>query len=319
MSNSSLPPRMPTTLLDSPDAIRAGFEDLHYSCSQQVATTVYLAYHLQKPMLVEGPPGVGKTELAKTAARYLGLPLVRLQCYEGLDESKALYEWKYGKQLLYTQVLKDQLGDILAGAKGLAESVQRLHQFGDIFYSEEFLEPRPLLKAMREENGALLLIDEVDKADQEFESLLLEMLSDYQVSVPEIGTVRARQTPIVVLTSNNTREVSDALKRRCLHLYIPFPDAKLENRIVRSQVPGIEETLRTQLVAFIQALRELDLKKPPAVSETLDWARTLLLLHAHALDEKLVRETLNVLLKFEDDITSVNEGLYGLLATARGG
>jgi MoxR-like ATPase len=262
---------------------------------------------------------VGKTELAKTAARYLGLPLVRLQCYEGLDESKALYEWKYGKQLLYTQVLKDQLGDILAGAKGLAESVQRLHQFGDIFYSEEFLEPRPLLKAMREENGALLLIDEVDKADQEFESLLLEMLSDYQVSVPEIGTVRARQTPIVVLTSNNTREVSDALKRRCLHLYIPFPDAKLENRIVRSQVPGIEETLRMQLVAFIQALRELDLKKPPAVSETLDWARTLLLLHAHALDEKLVRETLNVLLKFEDDITSVNEGLYGLLATARGG
>ena len=319
MSISSLPPRTPTTLLDTPEAIRAGFEAERYICSSQVATTVYLAYHLQKPILVEGPPGVGKTELAKTAARYLGLPLIRLQCYEGLDESKALYEWKYGKQLLYTQILKDQLGDILKGAQGLAESVERLHGFGDIFYSEEFLEPRPLLKAMRAEHGALLLIDEVDKADQEFESLLLEMLSDYQVSVPEIGTVRARHTPLVVLTSNNTREVSDALKRRCLHLYIPFPDAALENRIVRTQVPEITDSLRVQMVAFIQALRDLDLKKPPAVSETLDWARTLLLLHAHALEERLVRETLNVLLKFEDDIQSVNEGLYGLLSTARGG
>lgn len=316
MSQTVLPPRLPTGRMGSPAEIHAGFETARYVCSMQVATTVYLAYHLQKPVLVEGPPGVGKTELAKTLAQYLSLPLIRLQCYEGLDESKALYEWKYGKQLLYTQVLKDQLGDLLQGVHGLAESVQRLHEFGDIFYSEEFLEPRPLLKAMRAEQGALLLIDEIDKADEEFESLLLEMLSDYQLSIPEIGTVRARHVPLVVLTSNSTREVSDALKRRCLHLYIPFPDAALENRILRTRVPEVSDGLREQLVSFVQALRELDLKKLPAISESIDWARALLLLHAHALDAGLVHETLNVLLKFEDDIEEVSRQLPALLASA---
>ena len=299
--------------LDSVEQIEQGFESFGYICSRKIATAVFLAFQLRKPVLVEGPPGVGKTELAKTTAQLLDTPLIRLQCYEGLDEAKALYEWKYGKQLLYTQVLKEKLGDLLQGAKGLAESVERLHQFGDIFYSEDFLEPRPLLKAMQQEKGAILLIDEVDKSDYEFESLLLEILSDYQISIPEIGTVKARTSPMVFLTSNNTREISDALKRRCLHLYIPFPSVELEERIIRSRVPDVDKQLRHQLVEFVHSLRQLDLKKVPAISETIDWARSLLLLHADQLDEELVRSTLNVLLKFEDDIEATHPELRTLI------
>jgi MoxR-like ATPase len=295
-------------------AIEAGFESHGYICSHEIATAVYLAFQLRKPVLVEGPPGVGKTELAKTTAMLLEVPLIRMQCYEGLDESKALYEWKYGKQLLYTQVLKETLGDLLQGAKGLAESVDRLHDFGDIFYSEDFLEPRPLLKAMRQKKGAILLIDEVDKADYEFESLLLEILSDYQVSIPEIGTIKATVAPMVFLTSNNTRDLSDALKRRCLHLYIPFPTTELEERIVKSRVPDIEESLRHQLVEFVHSLRQLDLKKCPALSETIDWARSLLLLHADQLDEEMIRKTLNVLLKFQDDIEATEPEIRSLIS-----
>ncbi len=282
-------------------------EEHRYICSDQIATAVYLSYHLRKPILIEGPPGVGKTELAKTTAEMFELPLIRLQCYEGLDEAKAIYEWKYGKQLLYTQVLKETLDEVLQGAQGFAQSISRLHEFGDIFFSEEFLEPRPLLKALREEDGCVLLIDEVDKSDHEFESLLLEILSDYQVSIPEIGTVKAtKEPPMVFLTSNNTREISDALKRRCLHLYIPFPDVDLEQRIIHARVPDIPPELRRQLVQFIQELRDLDLKKLPAISETIDWARTLLLLHAESLDPQLVRDTLNVILKFQEDIENVD-------------
>jgi len=300
--------------LEDVDVIRENFEAMHYICSLEIATAVYLAYYLEKPVLIEGPPGVGKTELAKTTAMLLDLPCIRLQCYEGLDESKAIYEWKYGKQLLYTQVLKETLGEILEDARGLTQSIEKLHGFGDIFFSEEFLEPRPLLKALQEKDSCVLLIDEVDKSDHEFESLLLEMLSDYQLSIPEIGTVKAipNKKPIVFLTSNNTREISDALKRRCLHLYIPFPDADLECKIVKARVPEISASLNRQLVNFIQELREMDLKKLPAISETIDWARTLILLHSESLNPDLVRQTLNVILKFQEDVETVHGELQGL-------
>jgi MoxR-like ATPase len=301
----------------SVESLKTELEAHRYICSDQIATAVYLAFHLRKPILIEGPPGVGKTELAKTTAQMFDLPLIRLQCYEGLDEAKAIYEWKYGKQLLYTQVLKETLDEVLQGARGFAESVRRLHEFGDIFFSEEFLEPRPLMKALKSESGCILLIDEIDKSDHEFESLLLEMLSDFQLSIPEIGTIKAvKEPPIVFLTSNNTREISDALKRRCLHLYIPFPDVELEQRIIHARVPEIPPELRRQLVKFIHELRDMDLKKVPAISETIDWARTLLLLHTDSLDPQLIRDTLNVILKFQEDIETVSGELTTLLQKA---
>jgi len=294
------------------ETIQKGFAGACYICSRQIATTLYLAYHLDKPILVEGPAGVGKTELAKITSEYLDTPLIRLQCYEGLDESKALYEWKYGKQLLYTQILKDKLNDLLDGTKGLKESMAKLHQYDDIFFSTHFLEPRPLLSAIRQEGGAVLLVDEVDKSDQEFEAFLLEILSDFQVSVPEVGTIKALVKPFVFLTSNNTREMSEALKRRCLHLFIPFPDPKLEREVLRVRVPGLSEGLRVRLVSFIQQVRGLDLKKLPSVSETIDWARVLVLLHSTSLSQDLIEDTLNVFLKFEDDIEVVREHMYDL-------
>ena len=293
--------------------VRDSFARQGYVCNDQIAMAVYLAAQLRKPVLVEGPPGVGKTELAKASAAFLEAPLIRLQCYEGLDEARALYEWKYGKQLLYTQLLREQFAGKLDGAGGLEEAMSRLGDLGDAFYSETFLEPRPLLQALRADESPVLLIDEVDKADQEFEAFLLELLSDYQISIPELGTVKARHEPLVFLTSNNSRELSDALKRRCLHLYIPYPDASLEQQIIAARVPEAPQALRKQLVDFVQKLRTLDLKKQPAISESIDWARALLLLHVESLEPARVDSTLNLLLKHEEDIRQVRDDLPSLL------
>ena len=288
----------------SVEAIIEGLRQASYIASRPIATAVLIAQSLSKPILVEGSAGVGKTELALATAEYRNMPLIRMQCYEGLDESKALYEWKYGKQLLYTQVLKDKIGEVLQDEDTLQSAMTRLHGFTDVFFSKQFLEPRPILRALEEEAGAVLLIDEVDKANEEFEAFLLEVLSAFQITIPELGTIKAKRPPIVFLTSNNTRDMGDALKRRCLHLHIPLPDPRLEEQIVATRVPEIEIHLRRQLVNFVQMLREKDLKKLPSISETIDWARALVLLHVDELDAKLVRETLNVLLKFEEDIAA---------------
>jgi MoxR-like ATPase len=307
----------PRVVLRSIDEVDAGLGAAGYIASRQISTAIYIAHHLQKPILVEGPAGVGKTELAKSVASWLKLPLVRMQCYEGLDESKALYEWKYGKQLLYTQILKDKVGSLIGETDDLNTALTRLNSFGDVFFSKNFLEPRPLLRALEQPGGAVLLVDEIDKSDQEFEAFLLEILSDYQVTIPEIGCVTAAVAPIVLLTSNSTRDLGDALKRRCLHLHIGFPDEKLEARIIASRVPGIDARLLTQLVAFVQQLRALDLKKVPSVSETIDWARVMVLMHTSVLEVDLVRDTLNVLLKFEADIEAAGKQIAGLTSKAR--
>jgi MoxR-like ATPase len=278
-----------------------------YICDRKTAMVVYLAGAMQRPILVEGPAGVGKTELAKVLARSLGLELIRLQCYEGLDETKALYEWEYAKQLLYTQILKDKVGELLAGAQGLRQSVDRIAAEDEVFFSEKFLLPRPLLRAILAPQPVVLLIDEIDKSDAEFEAFLFEVLSDFQVTVPELGTLKARHVPWVVLTSNNSREVSDGLKRRCLYLYLDFPDPRTELEIVRLKVPGAGDKLARQAVEFLYRLRKLDLKKRPSVSETLDWIKALTLLHVQALDDKLVNETLATLLKHEEDARRARE------------
>jgi MoxR-like ATPase len=299
------------------DEVIERFARQDYVCSRSIATVVYLSVHLKKPILVEGPAGVGKTELAKVLSGALDHRLLRLQCYEGLDEAKALYEWEYAKQLLYTQILKDKIGEVLHGAATMKEAVDRISAEEDVFFSDRFILSRPLLEAITSSRPSVLLIDEIDKSDTEFEAFLLEVLSDFQVSVPELGTIRAKHIPNVVLTSNNAREMSDALKRRCLHLYIDFPPSEQELRIVRLKVPGITEDLAREVVAAVQAVRKLDLKKVPSISETLDWARALLLLNVRSLDDALVQETLSTILKYEGDIRKAQDELRDFISKAK--
>ncbi|MEM0985898.1 MAG: MoxR family ATPase [Pseudomonadota bacterium] len=317
MSDATAPTEPAYAALTDPDAICKGLKTVGYIASDKISTLVFLAERLRKPILVEGPAGVGKTDLAVSLGRWLDVPVTRLQCYEGLDEAKALYEWQYGKQLLYTQLLRERLDAILGDAADMETISGRLRDFDDIFFSPDFLAPRPLLKAMQQQGASVLLIDEIDKSDEEFEAFLLEVLSDYQVTVPEIGTIRAAVPPLVLLTSNNVRELSDALKRRCLHLHIGFPDAERERTIVAARMPGIGETLLAQLVTFVQSLRDADIRKRPSISETVDWARTLLLMHADMLDEAMVRRTLNVLLKHESDLEAVDRELPKMVRSAR--
>jgi MoxR-like ATPase len=304
-------------MFQSVDQVIAGFGTQNYICNKSLATVVYLGISLQKPILVEGPAGVGKTELGKVLAGSLGMELIRLQCYEGLDEAKALYEWEYAKQLLYTQILKEKIGEVLQEAQTLQQAVDHIANQDGVFFSDRFLLPRPLLRAILSDKPTVLLIDEVDKSDAEFEAFLLEVLSDFQISVPEIGTLKAKHIPFVVLTSNSSREMSDALKRRCLHLHIDFPDARRETEIVKLKVPGIDQKLTDDVIGLIQRIRKLDLKKTPSISETLDWVKALTLLNVKALDDELVNETLSTLVKYEADIRKAQQELQSYLAERR--
>ena len=298
-------------MFESIEEVREKLAAQEYVCDRRLATVVYLAVKLDKPVLVEGPAGVGKTELAKTLAAATGRALIRLQCYEGLDEAKALYEWEYGKQLLYTQVLREKIGEFVGPTKGLREAAAALREQEDVFFSENFLVERPILQAVTSETPPVLLLDEIDRADEEFEAFLLEFLSDYQVSIPEIGTVKAEHPPVVILTSNRTRELSEALKRRCLHLQLDYPTPEVELEIVRLKAPSIGEALAGELVETIQSIRTLDLRKSPSIGETLDWARSLVVLGAPSLNKELIEETLSVIVKYDRDAAKVLSHVRG--------
>jgi len=282
----------------------------NYISSAEIATTVYLALKMEKPILVEGPAGVGKTELGKCVSAALNLELIRLQCYEGLDEAKALYEWEYAKQLLYTQILKDKLSVILKKEKTLLAATKKLSKSEDVFFSEKFLIARPILKSISSPKKSVLLIDEIDKSDSEFEAFLLEVLSDFQVTIPEIGTIKAKKKPLVILTSNNAREMSDALKRRCLHLYINYPTQDLEKQIVALKVPEANPKLIEKIVKAVHKIRGYELKKEPSISETLDWTKSLLILGYKSLDHPEIYKTLNLILKYEKDIELIKKNSH---------
>jgi len=300
-------------MFKSVEDVVAQLSEQEYICDKRIATVVFLAQQLDKPVLVEGPAGVGKTELAKVVSKALGRAMIRLQCYEGLDEAKALYEWEYSKQLLYTQILKDKVSETIADSTSLSDAAERVGAEDSVFFSSRFIVPRPLMQAISSEKPTLLLIDEVDKSDPEFEAFLLEVLSDFQVTIPEIGTIQAKTQPLVFLTSNDAREMSDALKRRCLHLWIDYPSEALEIEILNRKVPNIDKRLAEDVVQLMNRVRDLDLKKTPSISETLDWARALLALNADTLEDQIVSETLNVILKYEGDVQKAQNELAKLI------
>lgn len=287
---------------DDVDDVVKRFAAAGYLADSRLATTVFLQSRLGKPVLLEGPAGVGKTQLAQTLAEVTGRRLLRLQCYEGQDETKALYEWDYGKQLLYTQLLRDKISEVVADASTIADAVARIGEQDSVFFSETFLAPRPLLEAVRSPEPVVLLVDEIDRADEALEAVLLELLAEFQVSVPELGTFRAVHQPYVVLTSNTTRDLSAALKRRCLHLFLDYPSPERELDIVRSKDTGLPDALARRLVDVVRELRDLDLRKSPSISETVDWARTLAVLGVEELTAAVLSDTANVVLKYQRDL-----------------
>jgi MoxR-like ATPase len=303
------PPPAADASVPSAEDLTRKLASVGYLASAELSVAAWLALSLERPLLVEGPAGVGKTDLARALAEALGRELVRLQCYEGLDEAKALYEWDYAKQMLYTQLLREAVGAQTAGASSLAEAADRVASADAAFFSRRFLIERPLLRALSSERPVVMLIDEVDRADPEFEAFLLEILAERQATIPELGTVRATSTPLFVLTSNASRDMSDALRRRCLHAFVDYPPPSREQAILELRVPDIAKRLAEQLTAFVRDIRKMDLRKSPSIAESIDWARALVLLGAGALDESLARSTLGALLKYEEDRTKVGPQL----------
>ncbi len=301
--------------LPSRGDLALALERAGYLADDRLVLTAWLALKLDRPLLVEGPAGVGKTDLARALAEALSIELVRLQCYEGLDEGKALYEWDYAKQMLYTQLLRDAVAAETAGAASLAEAAERIAGSDSAFFGRRFLIERPLLRALTSERPVIMLVDEVDRADPEFEALLFEVLSEGQITIPELGTLRATALPLFILTSNGTREMTDALRRRCLHAFVDYPPPSREQAILELRIPGLGGNLAAQLAAFVQKARELDLRKAPSIAETIDWARALLALGANALDPELVRATLGALVKHDEDREKIETKLATLFAT----